>query len=317
MPRPSSRLRVGDSAASRPGRPGEVPGVPHDVFEIRARLGELGITPSRRFGQSFLTDPFVGDMEAALLEVPSGAPVTEIGGGLGLLTEALVRRGVEPLTVIERDRRLAAHLREAFGARIRVHEGDALEVPLDHPSAVVGNLPFSVATPILTRLFEARVPTVVALLQKEVGERYAAGPGGREYGRPAIQAALYGTVETFAPVPAASFEPVPAVDGIIVRFRAREGPLPVPSVPRFERMVGALFQRRRKQLGNLLPSVTPDKAGAPRYAEDAGWPPGWAKMRPEELPPEAYFALAQVLARGAAGSPQPAVPAAERIRIDT
>ncbi len=287
-------------AVSSSGREdgGGVAGVPHARGEVRDRLRALGIRPARRLGQSFLFDPFVGDMEAALLELPPGTPVTEIGGGLGILTEALLRRGLGPLRVIERDRRLAAHLRSTFGDRIRVEESDALVAGFGGERAVVGNLPFSVATPILTRLFTARVPTIVALLQKEVGGRYAAAPREHGYGRPAIQAALYGSVERFAPVPSSAFEPEPAVDGVLVRFRGRDGELPVRSVPEFERIVRELFARRRKQLGNLLPGVAGSDAAAVGAAAAAGWPEGWARMRPEELPPAAYFALARSLGRG-------------------
>jgi 16S rRNA (adenine1518-N6/adenine1519-N6)-dimethyltransferase len=285
------------SSWPRRADPLAIGGVPRNASEVRARLAELGLTPSRRFGQSFLTDPFVADIEAALVEVPAGTPVVEIGGGLGLLTEALLRRGVAPLTVVERDRRLAAHLARTFGDRIRLLQGDALEVDLGAPGAVAGNLPFSVASPILTRLLSARVPLIVALLQKEVGARYAAGAGDTGYGRPALQAALYGSVERFAPVPARSFEPVPLVDGLIVRFRARPGPLPVPSVALYERTVRELFARRRKQLGNLLPRVAGGEAEAFALARSAGWPAGWERQRPEDIAPAAYFALVRELAR--------------------
>jgi 16S rRNA (adenine1518-N6/adenine1519-N6)-dimethyltransferase len=284
------------SSSRRSADPGARPGVPRRPEEVRARLEVLGVRPSRVHGQSFLTDPFVADMEAALVEVPEGAPVTEVGGGLGLLTEALLRRGRAPLRIVEKDPRLARHLRATFGGAVAVECADALEAPFGAEAAVVGNLPFSVASPILTRLFEARVPVIVALLQKEVGLRYAATAGTHGYGRPSIQAALYGRVETFAPVPATSFEPVPAVDGLIVRFTAREGPLPVPSVPALEETVRRLFSSRRKQLGNLLPRLAGSGAAAEELARAAAWPEGWARQRPEELPPEAYFALARARA---------------------
>jgi 16S rRNA (adenine1518-N6/adenine1519-N6)-dimethyltransferase len=282
------------SSSLRDGSP-PTGGVPHRPTEIADRLALLGVVPSRALGQSFLCDEFTADAEAALVELPRGAPVVEVGGGLGLLTEALLRRGLGPITVIERDRRLAAHLRRVFGERVRVTLGDALRVELGEPAAVVGNLPFSVATPILTRLFEARVPRVVALLQKEVGERYVARPGGRSYGRPAIQASLYGEMERFAVVPAQKFYPEPAVDGLIVRFTARPGPLPVSSPARCEALVRQVFGRRRKQLGNILPAVVGGRARAELLASKAAWPVGWPRQRPEELPPEAYFALANLI----------------------
>lgn len=291
--------------ASDPLPPGAVPERPE---EVRAALERLGIRPSRAWGQSFLSDPFVADAEAALVELPPGRPVVEIGGGLGVLTAALLRRGIGPLAVVERDPRLAQFLRATFGDRIRVVEGDALEVDLPPADAVVGNLPYSVGTPLLERLFAARVPRIVFLLQREVVERIAAGPGSKTYGRLSIFAQLYGSVELYRIVPPEAFTPRPEVASRLAVHRARPGPLPVPSVPELERIVRTLFGARRKQLGNLLPRLTSSRAEAEERASAAGWPPDWAGRRPEELPPEAYFALANAFQRtprrrGAAGSP--------------
>ena len=268
--------------------------VPERPPEVREVLAGLGVVPSKRLGQSFLVDPFVADAEAALASDASGAPVLEIGGGLGILTAALLRRGVRELTVVERDRRLTHHLRRVFGTQITVLEADALDVEIPSGTTVVGNLPFSSATPILLRLFARRVPRIVALVQREVAARLAAGPGSRTYGRLSIAARLYGEVELFAEVPASSFYPPPAVLGQILVHTAREGPLPVPSVDRFERIVRGLFSSRRKQLANLLPRLAGGEVRANALARDAGWPSDWARRRPEELPPEAYFRLAFV-----------------------
>ncbi|MGI0071670.1 MAG: 16S rRNA (adenine(1518)-N(6)/adenine(1519)-N(6))-dimethyltransferase RsmA [Thermoplasmata archaeon] len=262
---------------------------------MRRTLEALGVRPARRWGQSFLTDPFVADAEAALVGLPPGRPVVEIGGGLGVLTAALLRRGLGPLTVIERDRRLAAFLDSVFGERIRVVPGDALEIDLPSTECVVGNLPYSAATPILVRLLERRTPRVVFLIQREVAERLAAAPGSKRYGRLALLGRLYGDVELFRTVPAASFAPVPEVDGRLGVHVARPGPLPVPSVATFERAVRLLFASRRKQLGNLLPRLAGGATAAAELARRAGWPSEWATRRPESLPAEAFFALARAL----------------------
>jgi len=269
---------------------------------VRAALGSLGIRPSRKWGQSFLTDPFVADAEAALVEVPAGHPVVEIGGGLGILTAALVRRGIAPLTVIERDRRLAGFLADRFGPRVEVVNGDALSVPLPPSEAVVGNLPYSVATPILLRLFASRVPRVVFLVQREVAERLAAGPGSKQYGRLSILAQLYGTVELFRTVAAEAFTPRPEVESRIAVHVAAPGALPVPSVREFEILLRTLFSSRRKQLGNLLPKVTRSEQVAREVAAASGWPADWARHRPEDLPPNAYFALARTVSTGSPGN---------------
>ncbi|MGI0131972.1 MAG: 16S rRNA (adenine(1518)-N(6)/adenine(1519)-N(6))-dimethyltransferase RsmA [Thermoplasmata archaeon] len=269
--------------------------------DVARTLRALGVTPAKARGQSFLTDAYVADAEAALTAAKPGETVLEIGGGLGILTAALLRRGTGPLIVIEKDPRLAAHLKERFRDRVRVVEGDALDVDLPPARVVVGNLPFSVAAPILLRLLPLRIPTIVLLLQREVAERLAAGPGTKVYGRLTILARAYGDVELFRSVPSSSFYPVPAVDGRLVVLRAHPGDLPVRSVPRLQQVVRDLFRSRRKQLGNLLPSVTPDGDDPRRLANASGWPDDWSRKRPEDLAWADYFRLADELERRSPG----------------
>lgn len=269
-------------------------GVPERPEEIDAALRRLGVRPTKSRGQSFLTDAFVADAEAALVDRSPGGRIVEIGGGLGLLTRALVRRGDRP-TVVERDPRLAGHLHRVFGSAIDLQPMDALGFPWRPGDRMVGNLPFAVGTPLLVRALRARIPQIVVLLQAEVAERVAAVPGGADYGRLSILVRLFATPELFQRVPARAFYPAPEVDGQIVMLTARPGDLPVPSVDRLESVVRILFSERRKQLGNLLPKVAGERPAAP-LARAAGWPDGWARQRPQELPPEAYFRLAAVLA---------------------
>jgi len=291
-----SRTSTASSSRRSADEEGTVPAVPERPEEIRSTLTRLGVRPSKEWGQSFLTDPFVADAEAALVELPPGRPVVEIGGGLGVLTAALLRRGIGPVTVVERDRRLARFLTTTFGSRITVLTGDALTIPFPPADAVVGNLPYSLATPLLLRLFAARTPRVVFLVQGEVAERLAAGPGSKRYGRLSIIAQLYGSVELFRTVGPDAFSPRPEVESRIGVHVARREPLPVPSVPEFEEILRRLFSSRRKQLSNLLPRVIPDRHTAEDLARRAGWPDDWARRRPEELPPDAFFALARGMA---------------------
>ncbi|HXY12796.1 MAG TPA: 16S rRNA (adenine(1518)-N(6)/adenine(1519)-N(6))-dimethyltransferase RsmA [Thermoplasmata archaeon] len=293
-----SRTSTASSSRRSATEEGTVPWVPEHPQEVRDTLASLGVRPSKEWGQSFLTDPFVADAEAALVELPPGQPVVEVGGGLGVLTAALLRRGIGPITVVEKDRRLAGFLASAFGSRVRVVTGDALTVVLPPASAVVGNLPYSVATPILLRLFAARVPRVVFLVQREVAERLAAAPGSRRYGRLSIIAQLYGSVELFRVVGPEAFSPRPEVESRIGVHVARSGALPVPSVPEFEEMLRGLFSSRRKQLANLLPRVVSKGTDLESAAQRAGWPDDWGHRRPEDLPPEAFFALARILSSG-------------------
>lgn len=294
-----SRTSTASSSRRSATDDGTVPPVPERPQEVRATLASLGVRPSKQWGQSFLTDPFVADAEAALVELPPGRPVVEVGGGLGILTAALLRRGIGPLTVIERDRRLARFLTTTFGSRVTILTGDALTLPLPPAEVVVGNLPYSVATPLLLRLFAARIPRVVFLVQREVAERIAAGPGSKRYGRLSIIAQLYGSLELFRTVGPDAFTPRPEVESRIGVHVARSEALPVPSVPAFEELLRRLFSSRRKQLSNLLPRVVPGEERAAEMARKAGWPEDWHRRRPEELGPNAYFELARVLGRDA------------------
>ncbi len=297
-----SKTSTASSSPRRRAAPSEF-GVPERPEEIRRTLAAIGVRPAKSWGQSFLTDPFVADAEAALVEVPPGHPVVEIGGGLGLLTAALLRRGVGPLTVVERDPRLAAFLRSTFGKRVEVVAGDALDLALPPADCVIGNLPYSVGTPILIRLMQRRTPRVVFLIQREVAERFSAATGSKQYGRLALLARLYGDVELFRTVSAASFAPVPEVESRLGVFVGRRGELPVPSVETFERVVRTLFSSRRKQLGNLLPRLTGRGGDAAQLATEAGWPSHWSTLRPEQLPPEAFFAMARAVDDRGPGSP--------------
>ncbi len=283
----------------RPGTPGAHadPGVPGRAADVEAALRRLGVRPARSAGQSFLVDRFVADALAALAEPASGAPVVEVGGGLGLVTRALLDRGVADLTVVERDRRLALHLARTFGDSITVVPADARGFEFPPHATVVGSLPFSSGTLIVLELLRRRLPRFAVLLQKEVAERFAAGAGSRDYGRPSILAHLYGTPELHREVPSAAFYPAPRVRGRLLTFVARRGPLPVASVDRLERTVRRLFTSRRKQLGNLLPAAVGGDASAVAVASAADWPDDWGLRRPEALAPEAYFRLANVLER--------------------
>jgi 16S rRNA (adenine1518-N6/adenine1519-N6)-dimethyltransferase len=272
--------------------------VPGNAAEVASALEGLDLSPTRSRGQSFLTDPFVADAEAALVGTAPGEPVLEVGGGLGILTRALLRRDIGPLTVIEKEPRLAAFLRYHFGDRIQLLEGDAMTEPTPPVRAIVGNLPFSIATSLLMQWLQGDVPRVVALVQKEVGDRLAAGPGTRAYGRISILAALYGTVESHQTVSAAAFYPAPKVEGRLIVFERRQGPLPVPSVPTLEQLLDTLFAGRRKQLANLMPRALnrmKDHRPVETITQRADWPAEWERLRPESIAPEGYFRLARVL----------------------
>jgi 16S rRNA (adenine1518-N6/adenine1519-N6)-dimethyltransferase len=212
----------------------------------------------KRFGQHFLTDSFIIDSIVRAIAPRPGQALVEIGPGLGALTQPVVERAGR-LTVIELDRDLAARLRQR--PELNVVESDVLKV--DFPALadslggaklrVVGNLPYNISTPILFHLLGSahRVEDQHFMLQKEVVDRMAAGPGSKAYGRLSVMLQWRYDIEALFDVPPEAFDPPPQVDSAIVRMV----PLPAPAavdVARFEALVQAAFSQRRKLLRHAL-----------------------------------------------------------------
>lgn len=236
--------------------------------------------PRKRFGQHFLTDDSVIDRIVDAIDPQPGQAVVEIGPGLGAMTGPLAER-LDRLSVIELDRDLAQRLRRQ--PKLDVIEADVLKVDIVALAAergqrlrIVGNLPYNISTPILFHLLEA-VEHVVDqhfMLQKEVVERMAAGPGGKEYGRLSVMLQWRYRIESLFDVPPEAFDPPPRVDSAIVRMR----PWPTPRVlPQgvLEELVRVAFSQRRKLLRHTLGRWLDERAYAgtfnlQRRAEEVG-----------------------------------------------
>lgn len=249
--------------------------------------------PRKRFGQHFLTDPRILARIADALEITAGDSVVEIGPGRGALTEPLLDR-VGPnghLTAIEVDRDLAAALRSAFERRpeLTVVEGDVLKAPLA-PAAggrflLVGNIPYNITTPILFRALEApRAERMVFMIQREVAERLAAGPGTENYGALSANAQALASIEIMFKVPAGAFTPPPKVDSAVIRVVPLAQPVITPEEEApFRALVQGLFSFRRKQMVRAVRNVC--RVSAARSSEilaAAGIP---EMDRPEVLGP--------------------------------
>lgn len=305
----SSRGRPPAQEAGDP-RPGwKVKGsVPADAESIATVLSAVGVEPSRAMGQNFLVDPSVAAREAALLDVPPGSTVVEIGGGLGMLTRALIERGFQ-VEVFEKEPRLGAYLSVNFGEKATVHIRDALDAPLPPASAYSANLPFSTGGEILRRLVEGGMEHGVFLVQKEVAERLASPPGRRDYGRPTVLFRVDGIFRVAGDVPPTSFHPVPKVHGALIVWR--RDPLDPPPSDRatLASLLDAAFEHRRKVLGGTLATgiarrfpLSPEQAAS--LVDESGWAPTWRRQRAEEIPPEQYVALANLLSSRTKDSPR-------------
>ena len=248
----------------------------------------------KRFGQHFLTDRAVLDAIVDAIHPEPGEALVEIGPGLGAMTDPLVAR-CQRLTVIELDRDLAQRLRQR--PELDVIEADVLQVDFAALAAragqrlrVVGNLPYNISTPILFHLLGA-VEHVIDqhfMLQKEVVDRMAAAPGGKDYGRLSVMLQWRYRIEAVLDVPPEAFEPPPRVDSAVVRMR------PLPMAPGVDagllgELVRVAFSQRRKLLRHTLGRWLEERCFAGEFN---------VQRRAEEVPVSEYLALAASLSPG-------------------
>ncbi len=237
--------------------------------EVQRLLAEHGLRPSRALGQNFVVDPNTVRRVVRLAGVGPGDRVVEIGAGLGSLTLALAEAGARVLA-IERDRHLVPVLRRVVagaGDAVTVVEADALGCDwgallggADEPWALVANLPYNVATPVVLDVLE-RVPqvrTMLVMVQQEVGERMVAGAGESANGAVSVRIAYFARASLVGRVPPTVFWPRPKVDSALVRIeRHSRPPVETSSVTydRLKEVVRAGFAQRRKMLRRSLSGV--------------------------------------------------------------
>ncbi len=234
----------------------------------------------QKLGQHFLIRGSILE-RIARAACPEREPlIIEIGPGRGALTAHLLPRA-DRLIAIEIDPYLARHVESKFSAEdgLEVIQADALQTDLGQwgPAVIAGNLPYSVATPILERVRDLGplLRRGVFLVQKEVAERVAAGPGSRDYGYFSVAIQLFADVAVLFPVKPAAFHPPPKVDSAVLRLepRNRAAELGITDPDGFLRFVALCFRQKRKTIRNNL-------AGAYGAVID-GWPE--ASLRAEQI----------------------------------
>jgi 16S rRNA (adenine1518-N6/adenine1519-N6)-dimethyltransferase len=258
-------------------------------------MREFGIRPKRELGQNFLIDSnMLGVIERAA-ELQADDVVLEIGGGLGVLSEHLAPL-VAHVHVVELDRGLEPALRDALDPldNVTLHLADAMRLDLGAldpaPTKVVANLPYGIAAGAILRTIEELdgVQRWVGMVQKEVGERFAASAGSGAYGVPSVLAQLACDVQVLRAVSRSVFAPVPNVDSVLVGLR-RTGPA---APPELRELVGAAFAHRRKALAGSLALAAGAPAGQRDRARAAlvelGHP---ADVRAERLSPQDFRLL--------------------------
>jgi 16S rRNA (adenine1518-N6/adenine1519-N6)-dimethyltransferase len=248
----------------------------------------------KRFGQHFLSDPGVIDAIIRAVHPTKEDVIVEIGPGQGAITDALARNAGH-LHAVELDRNLVARLRQQYEGNpdVTVHEADALRFDfssLGDRIRVVGNLPYNISTPLLFHLlkFREQILDMHFMLQKEVVDRMAAGPGSKVYGRLGIMLGCHLSIESLFDVPPDAFDPPPEVTSAVVRL----DPLPpgtfeINDEAGFSTLVATAFMQRRKTLRNSLKKLVerPDFEAA---GIDAG-------LRPEQVSIADYIRLSNYL----------------------
>ena len=258
--------------------------------QVKAWCIDHGFHPNKVLGQNFLVDRNALEAIVDAAALPPGARVLEIGPGLGVLTEEMLRRGYA-VTAIEKDPVLAERLAEALGnpPDLTVRAGDALDLikegACDGFPALVSNLPYQAGTRILLELTQrmggtrscasesgasAAPETAVVLVQTEVAERLAAGPGSKARGLAGVWVQLDYDVQLVRAVKASCFWPRPEVGSTVVRLtRHHRNDARAPDWrARFRQITKQAFEHRRKQLGAIFKGLVQSTARAEQLSND-------------------------------------------------
>lgn len=235
----------------------------HTPTALRALLAEHGLEPSRALGQNFVADPNTVRRIVRLADLSPGQRVLEIGAGLGSLTLALVEADAD-VTAVEVDRHLLPILHQVVDPLgVRVVEGDAMALDWaevlgppdqDRPWVLVANLPYNIATPLVLDLLAGapQIERMLVMVQLEVGERLAAGPGSKAYGIPSLKVAWWARAEVVGKVSPHVFVPPPRVSSALVAIERRRPPGDDATRRAVFDLVDAGFGQRRKMLRRSL-----------------------------------------------------------------
>jgi 16S rRNA (adenine1518-N6/adenine1519-N6)-dimethyltransferase len=272
--------------------------------EVRQLATRLDVRPTKQRGQNFVIDPNTVRRIVRAAGLHPEDVVVEVGPGLGSLTLALLEN-VARVVAIEIDPVLAAALPATLATyapmladRCHVLEADALRidaVPGPPPTALVANLPYNVSVPVLLHLLEL-LPSLergLVMVQSEVADRLAAGPGSKVYGVPSVKAAWYADVRRAGAVGRNVFWPAPNVDSGLVAWARRDAPLTTATREEVFAVIDAAFAHRRKGLRGALRTLAGSVEAASAALECAGIDP---LARGESLTVVEFARIAEALA---------------------
>ncbi|MGA1087925.1 MAG: 16S rRNA (adenine(1518)-N(6)/adenine(1519)-N(6))-dimethyltransferase RsmA [Candidatus Nanopelagicales bacterium] len=288
-----------DQVASDGDDPGEAQPALLGASDLRSIAERWGIRPTKQWGQNFVVDANTVRRIVRLAGVLPGDVVLEVGPGLGSLTLGLLASGAR-VEAVEIDPVLAQALPDTVGSlrpewleRLEVIAADALridELPIP-PTALVANLPYNVAVPVVLHLLAAfpSLRSGLVMVQAEVADRLVAPPGSRVYGVPSVKLAWFARAERAGSVPAGVFWPVPRVESGLVSFTRHDPPRTPATRAEVFTVIDAAFAQRRKTLRAALAGWAGSAADAERILRAAGVDPG---ARGESLDVSAFARIA-------------------------
>jgi len=269
---------------------------------LRDVIARYGLDARRSLGQHFLLDLNLTRRIARAAGDIAHGTVIEIGPGPGGLTRALLELGARRIVAVERDERCVAALGEVaagYPGRLKIVAGDALAIDAaaigKPPRRIVANLPYNISTALLVRWLEHAdaFESLTLMFQREVAERLAARPGGKDYGRLSVLAQWLCEVELLFNIAKEAFVPAPKIVSTVVQLRPRPKPLAEAPSEALQAVTAAAFGQRRKMLRASLRGLVADPA---ELLAAAGIEP---TLRAEALSVEQFCALARHYAGGA------------------
>ncbi len=262
------------------------------LARITQWLKRHDVRVSKQLGQHFLVNEEVLKRIIEYANLTVNDRILEIGTGTGVLTQALAEQ-VQQVYSIEKDTKLHQILSEELETnnRIQLIHGDATKINWPQCDQLVANLPYTISSPVLFKLFQSTIPKAVVMLQKEFAERLTARPGTKQYGRLTVMAAYHAKVELLEIVNPEAFYPPPAVSSALVRIIRKPQPtFQVKDSELFGDVVLALFNQRRKKIRTPLR----DFVGKEEYLQIQE-KIDWLDQRVEDLTPEQIAEISNII----------------------
>ena len=272
---------------------------------LREVIARHGLDARKSLGQNFLFDLNLTRRIARSAAPLDASTIVEIGPGPGGLTRALLLEGARKVIAVEKDARALPALQEIaahYPGRLEIIEADALRYDwaahISGDAKIVANLPYNIATPLLTGWLTGGWPpwfsSLTLMFQKEVAERIVAAPGSEAYGRLAIISQWCATARKLFDIDRRAFTPPPKITSSVVQLIPRPQRLPACEVAVLEKVTAAAFGQRRKMLRSSLKSLGPDMV---KVLDDLGIA---ANLRAEQLAVADFARIAAALGNATA-----------------